>query len=468
MNNFRFAKVIAWVGPTLAKETILSKIINMVDVFRITLSQGYDDNHRKYIETILKLDNSKTIMLETRWNDIRAKNMLEVSVKKWQKIIVDYSEYAQEWIHKIFIDYPYLGELPTGTHIRFEQSDIIVKIEKTEEDFAHCKVEKWWTLIQYDRIIFDDHILDTPFLEEKDKKDILRGLEHGIHMMAASGVKEKLDILALKEFLAENHEEKMKVFAKIEKAESVANFDDILDVANWIILVLDKLEPILKKAKINVEELIQKSKNAAKPIILTYVYGINTKNYPLLDAKNVKKLCDYGVDWFMIETMIQEDAPLEVISKFNELTAEHEESKKSIVVNNFYEQNDFVVRDYIIYNAYRISQELEIKAMVCYTENGYTTARLASLNSNVPLISFTKSDETYRYLNSLRWVKWYKISPSFNYENLKRIWKEMIRIIFKGNISLDDKIIIVQANEIVKDEKTDMINGVELYKFKNI
>jgi hypothetical protein len=84
------------------------------------------------------------------------------------------------------------------------------------------------------------------------------------------------------------------------------------------------------------------------------------------------------------------------------------------------------------------------------------------------LISFTKSDETYRYLNSLRWVKWYKISQSFNYENLKRIGKEMIRIIFKWNISLDDKIIIVQANEISKEEKTDMINGLELYKFKNI
>ena len=68
----------------------------------------------------------------------------------------------------------------------------------------------------------------------------------------------------------------------------------------------------------------------------------------------------------------------------------------------------------------------------------------------------------------LRGVKWYKISQTFNYENLKRVWKEMIRIIFKWNISLDDKIIIVQANEVVKTEKTWMINGVELYKFKNI
>ena len=44
----------------------------------------------------------------------------------------------------------------------------------------------------------------------------------------------------------------------------------------------------------------------------------------------------------------------------------------------------------------------------------------------------------------------------------------MIRIIFKGNISLDDKIIIMQANESLSDEKTGMINGLELYKFKNI
>jgi hypothetical protein len=86
----------------------------------------------------------------------------------------------------------------------------------------------------------------------------------------------------------------------------------------------------------------------------------------------------------------------------------------------------------------------------------------------VPVITFTKSDETYRYLNMVWWVRWYKISESFNYENLKRIWKEMIRIIFKWNISLDDKIVIVQSNEYQRDEKSDMINGVELYKFKNI
>ena len=81
MNNFRFAKIVAGVSPTLAKETVLSKIINMVDVFRITLSKGYDDNNKKYIDTLMKLDNSKTIILETRGIDIRVKNTANIPVK---------------------------------------------------------------------------------------------------------------------------------------------------------------------------------------------------------------------------------------------------------------------------------------------------------------------------------------------------------------------------------------------------
>ena len=97
MANFNFSKIIAWVWPILAKETVLSKIINMVDVFRLNLSGGFDDNNKKYIETIMKLDNSKTIMMETKWCDIRVKNLVDIKVKKWSTINIDYSEYAQEW-----------------------------------------------------------------------------------------------------------------------------------------------------------------------------------------------------------------------------------------------------------------------------------------------------------------------------------------------------------------------------------
>jgi len=452
----------------LAKETILSKIINMVDVFRITLSEGFDDNNKKYIDTILKLDNSKTIMLETRWNDSRVKNIFNIIVKKWQKIVSDYSEYAQEWTSRVYIDYPYLWELPVWTKIYFEQSWVELKVLKTEDDFAHCEVIIVGEIYQYDRISIDHKRSWMPFLLEKDKKDILRGLENGVHMIAASWVKIWEDILSLRNFLIENNAPNLKIMSKIETPEAVDDLDEIIKNSDWIILVFDKLADILKEKNLTEKDLIYKCKCEAKPVLVTYVYWVNTKNYILCDEKNIKRLTDLSVDAFMIETMIQEDDPLEITTTLFELLSKNRPSSKELDLVNFYNKNEFIIRDYIIFNSYRITQELDIKAIVCYTETWYTTARLSSLCPSVPIIAFTKLDPTYRFLNSLQWVRWYKISQSFDYENLKRIWKEMIRIIFKWNISLDDKIIIVQANEIHENTKTDMINWVELYKFKNI
>jgi pyruvate kinase len=140
MNNFHFAKIIAGVGPTLAKETVLSKVINMVDVFRISLSGGFDDNNKKYIDTIMKLDNSKTVMLETRGDDIRVKNVVDIKVKARQTIELDYSEYAQEHDKKIFIDAPFLKDLKVGQQIEFQQSGVVMKIKSSKENLVMCEV----------------------------------------------------------------------------------------------------------------------------------------------------------------------------------------------------------------------------------------------------------------------------------------------------------------------------------------
>jgi len=108
----------------------------------------------------------------------------------------------------------------------------------------------------------------------------------------------------------------------------------------------------------------------------------------------------------MIDTMIQEDDPLEVVTELFEMLEKYELKLEDNRLDRFYEDNsDFEVRDYIIYNAYRITRELDVRAMVSFTETGYTSGRLSSLAPMVPVIAFTKIDETYRYLNMLRGVR---------------------------------------------------------------
>jgi len=64
--------------------------------------------------------------------------------------------------------------------------------------------------------------------------------------------------------------------------------------------------------------------------------------------------------------------------------------------------DDMLVTDYIINLTYQASQQLDVKAIICPTESGYAPARLSALKPPVPIISFTKNDEAYRYMNLLR------------------------------------------------------------------
>jgi pyruvate kinase len=467
MNNFRFTKIIASVSPILAKETVLSKIINSVDAFTITLSRGFDDNNKKYIDTLMKLDNSKTIILETKGNEIRVKNTGDIKVEKGQKITIDYSEYSQESEQKIYIDYAHIEKLPIGAPIVFEHSQVIAEVVAKKEDYAECKIieAKTKTILQYDRVTLQHNEEETTQLIERDQKDILRGLEYGTHIVALSACYNQHHLESTRNFLKEQHRPEMKIFAKIETQHGLEHLDEIAESADGIILIIDMIQEFLKGQSI--ENLIKNTRAKGIPVLINYCRKHGNKDHPLFQADTIKKLCSVGTDGIMLETLIVEDDVLAIINKLNTELEKHELALEQRAIQRF-DEKEFEVRDYIIYNAYRITKELEIKAIVCFTENGYTSARIASLNPHVPVITFTKSNDTYRFLNLIWGVKGYKISQSFNYENLKRIGKEMIRIIFKGNISLDDKILIVQANESNSDHKTDMINGVELYNFKNI
>ena len=188
MNNFRFTKIVASVSPILAKETVLSKIINMVDAFTLTLSSGFDDNNKKYIDTLMKLDNSKTIILETKWNEVRIKNIWNFAVKVWQKVVVEYSEYTQENQNKIYVDYPDMDLISVGSEIKFVQSWVVLKVENHIEDAVECTVTeaKEKHIFQYDRCLLEHNEDPIETLLERDEKDILWGLEYGAHVISIS------------------------------------------------------------------------------------------------------------------------------------------------------------------------------------------------------------------------------------------------------------------------------------------
>jgi len=220
--------------------------------------------------------------------------------------------------------------------------------------------------------------------------------------MAPSLVKTRDDIIELKQFLATKNAGNMKILAKIETAEALENIDDILDISDGLIFVFEKIEKAMKALKLNEETLISKCKVLGKPAIVTFVGKFEKNKYQLINDTRLKKFSNMAADAYMLDVLLQEDDPLAMITQLSDSLDKLELKISPQELTRFYANNEYLVRDYIIYNAHRATQEVDVRAIVLYTENGYSAGRLSSLKPRVPIIAFTKNDENYRYLNMLR------------------------------------------------------------------
>lgn len=150
------------------------------------------------------------------------------------------------------------------------------------------------------------------------------------------------------------------------------------------------------------QEIIQACKLQGKPVILCIdgkIYQEHKKNLDAIVLPYKKR----GVDAFMVtDQIIDEENPLDdIMNVYESITQDVEPIDVSKRLATFYHNDHRELGDYILYSAYRVTKELDIKAIICYTNNGVTAAKLASLASEIPVIAFTKNDAVYRYINML-------------------------------------------------------------------
>jgi len=94
----------------------------------------------------------------------------------------------------------------------------VLKVENHIEDAVECTVvtAKEKHIFQYDRCLLEHNEDPIETLLERDEKDILWGLEYGVHIISISACFSAEHIQATKNFLKDKNNGDMKVFAKIE------------------------------------------------------------------------------------------------------------------------------------------------------------------------------------------------------------------------------------------------------------
>jgi pyruvate kinase len=395
-------KIGVTVSASIAKETVLSKLINMINVFRIDVAnKPFDDLQRKYIDTILKLDDSKTIVLETKWETVTLKNIHSLSYDIGDEISLEYSYIWEESDSSIFVNYPHLAELPIWSSIGFEESEFLADIVYNYDGIIKCTIKKSGIISPNKKLLFFWYKPKLSFLSDKDKKDIIWGIQSWVNLLAASAVKTHDDILDMKSFLHHNNGEWIKIYTRLHNSDMLDDLDHILKVSDG--LIIDYEDIARAQGRYTMQSLIALIKSYWKPIMIC----LSQKD--IQDEKELsiylESYANWGVDLVMIDDDITEhNLPVESVQHITNLLMDAEIKNLTFHQGErflYSVENEINESNYMVSLLPKIIEDVHAKVIVCYTSGGLTAAKIASLKLSVPSIVFTKSDAVYRYNNLL-------------------------------------------------------------------
>lgn len=239
----RQTKIICTIGPSVDSVSKITKLVKRgMNCARLNFSHGTHESHLKTINNIRevrKLDNfSLPILLDTKGPEIRLTDFENGSVilKNGQEFTLDNTnELGNEKRASItFGDlYKYVKE---GDKIVIDDGKVLLKVASVEKGKVHCVVIHGDKISNHKSMNVPNVSIGMDFMSEKDKSDLLFGIEQGVDFVAASFTRNKQDMLDMRKFLDDNGGSNIEIIAKIENNEGVRNFRDILTVADGLMV----------------------------------------------------------------------------------------------------------------------------------------------------------------------------------------------------------------------------------------
>ena len=236
-------KIICTLGPSTSSETVIRKMtLAGMDVVRLNFSHGTKDNHLSQIKLIRKV-NKKYRRRVRILQDLEGPRIRIGRLNNHKPILLKRRQAA--WLTKKtlheeerFIPFDYKGELSNIRGARFiyiDDGNIVLKIKNIEKMKIKTEVIVGGLLKEHKGINIPGARLKFPSMSEKDKRDLSFGAEQGIDYIAQSFVRNKKDILEVKERVKDTLPGCL-VIAKIENRDGIRNIDEIIDSSDGIMI----------------------------------------------------------------------------------------------------------------------------------------------------------------------------------------------------------------------------------------
>jgi pyruvate kinase len=221
----------------------------------------------------------------------------------------------------------------------------------------------------------------VPSLTGKDEKDLEFGIQHGVDMIAASFVRTAEDVRAAKRLVA-SHNSDAWIIAKLEKPQAIEHLEEILDVADGVMVARGDLGvemPPEKVPKIQ-KHVIRRASDWRKPVITATQMLESMVENPRptrAEASDVANAIFDGSDAVMLSAETASGKyPREAVTIMDRIIREAESDTEDTMLRRRHHRT-LSISETICESVAHAAQDLEMRAIAVYTETG-TTARLIS------------------------------------------------------------------------------------------
>ena len=271
----RKTKIVCTLGPATEREGILKAMMEAgMNVARFNFSHGSHEEHGRRLEQLKALREELNLpvaaMLDTRGPEIRLGIFAagEVLLRKGTEFVLTVREIVGDDA-RCSVTYRKLPrDVRRGDEILLDDGRVRLTVLDTTKEEIRCRVENDGVMKDRKGVNVPGVRLDLPYLGQKDREDILFGAAQGFDYVAASFVRTAEDVREIRRLLDQSGAE-MGIIAKIENRESVDQLQEILEVADGIMIArgdmgveIDFTElPAIQK------EIIRRCVSCGKPVI---------------------------------------------------------------------------------------------------------------------------------------------------------------------------------------------------------
>lgn len=272
----RKTKIVCTLGPATDQEGILRALVeNGMDVARFNLSHADHEEHRNRLVQLraLRKEYGRHVaaLLDTKGPEIRIKQFREgkVALEKGQYFTLTTQERNGD-VDGVSITYIGLpDDVKVGNTILIDDGLIEMEVVDKNRTDIRCIVKNSGVISNNKGVNVPGVEVSMPFISKKDRSDILFAVKEKYDFIALSFTRTARDVMEVRQLLEEIGDTSIHLIAKIENMQGVDHIDEILEVADGIMVARGDLgvEVPLEEVPIIQKKLIKKCYNRGKVVI---------------------------------------------------------------------------------------------------------------------------------------------------------------------------------------------------------